>query len=201
MSTQSFQLDAKAVQNIIAKRRIIRMTDADSILKFEIQGNGNIIPVTDKSGAQVYSNTDSNLPLTKSIYNIKANSHVAMLNPRNREILKAAMTAETAGDKDEAHDLFNQYLNKIQVSFSVILNPGRNTVQFYTGQQVQGRVQLVTTENGQLLTLESVVAVRIEEAAKTPTFSLTDLMGLDDVAPTPETVFTPVEGAIGATTE
>lgn len=199
MSTQLFQLDAKAAQNIIAKRRIIRLTDADSVLKFEIQGNGNIIPVTDKSGAQVYSSSDSNLPLTKAIYNIKANSHVAMLNPRNREILREAMAAETAGEVEKAHDLFNQYLNKIQVSFSVIINPGRSVVQFYNGQMIQGRVQLITTDNGQLLTLENVVAVRIEEAAKTPTFSLSDLMGLDDKSPAAETVFTPLEGATGVT--
>jgi hypothetical protein len=200
MSTQSlasFILDAKAVQNIIAKRRIIRLTDADSVLKFEVQGNGNTIAVVDKSGAPVLSNNGTGVPLTKTIYNIKANSHVAMLNPRNREILREAMTAETAGDVDTAHAKFNEYLNKIQVSFSVIINPGRTHTQFFNGQMVQGRVQLITTDNGQLLTLENVVAVRIEEAAKTPTFSLADLMGLDDKAPDAQTVFTPLEGATG----
>jgi hypothetical protein len=199
MSTNStgFQLDAKAAQNIIAKRRIIRLTDADSVLKFEIQGNGNTIPVTDKNGAQVFSNGDSAVPLMKTIYNIKANSHVAMLNQRNRDILKAAMAAETQGDMELAHAKFNEYLNKIQVSFSVIINPGRSTAQFFNGQMVQGRVQLISTDNGQLLTLENVVAVRIEEAGKTPTFTLSDLMGLDDKAPDAQTVFTPLESATG----
>lgn len=198
MSTQNFILDAKAVQNIIAKRRIIRLTDADTVLKFEIQGTGNTIAVVDKNGAPVLSNNGTGVPLTKTIYNVKANSHVAMLNPRNRALLKEAMLAETAGETEKAHDLFNQYLNKIQVSFSVILNPGRQTAQFFNGQMVQARVQLVTTDNGQLLTLENAVAVRIDEAAKTPTFNLADLMELDAEGPSAETVFTPVESATGA---
>jgi hypothetical protein len=197
MSTQNFVLDSKAVQNIIAKRRIIRLTDAGEKLKFEIQGNGNIIAVLDKSGAPVLSNNGTGVPLMKTIYNIKANSHVAMLNPRNREILKAAHMAEQEGDTDAAHRAYNEYLNKIQVSFSVILNPGRTHTQFYNGQMVLGRVQLITTDNGQLLTLEDVVSVRIEEAAKTPTFSLADLMDLDEKGPDAQTVFTPVESATG----
>lgn len=199
MSTQSFQLSAKTTQNIIAKRKIFRVTDAKAPLKFEIQGNGNTIPMVDKNGVQVVD--QQGIPLMKTIYNTRVNSHVAMLNPRNKAILLEAMTAETAGNTELAHDKFNQYLNKIQVSFSVILNNGRKNPVFHNGDLVKGRVELVTTDNGQLLTLENntVSLVHIEEAEETSKFTLSDLMGLDSTAPTPESVFTPIEGATTTT--
>lgn len=190
MSTQtnSFQLDAKAAQNIIAKRRIFRATDAGTIFKFDIQTNGNTIPVMNKNNEHVAD--AAGLPLYKTIYNTNVNSHVAMLNPRNQAILREAMVAETAGNMELAHEKFNAYLNKVQVSFSVILNNGRTNPVFSKGDLVKGKVQLITTDNGQLLTVENVTAVRIEEAGATMSFNLNDLMGLSDAKPDAADVFT-----------
>jgi len=196
MSTQtsSFKLDAKATQKIIAKRRIFRAADAGTIFKFDIQGNGTTIPVLNKDKAQV--NDAAGLPLYKTIYNTNVNSHVAMLNPRNQAILREAMVAETAGNMELAHEKFNEYLNAVQVSFSVILNNGRTNPVFSKGDLVKGKVQLITTDNGQLLTVENVTAVRIEEASSTMSFNLSDLMGLSDEKPSAADVFTPLtEGA------
>lgn len=196
MSTQSssFRLTAASVQSIIANRAIIRTSQAGDTLRFHVQGNGNTIPVVTKDGAQVMASGTDNVPLLKTIYGLKCNSHVAMLNPRNQEILRTAYAAEAEGDEDTAHAAYNDYLNKIQVSFNVIINPGRKITSFTNGQLVEGEVALISTEKGQLLTLDNVRGVVVAKAGATPAFTLNDLMGVADEI-TPETVFTPTAGA------
>jgi hypothetical protein len=194
MSTKnSFTLTAQIVQNIIASRSIVKQQQAEigDTVRFHIQGQGFTLPVTDKTGAQVLDR-QTQQPLLKTIYGIKANSHIAMLNPLNRAILKEAMIAETAGDTEKAHTLFNQYLNKIQVSFSIVLNHGRINPVFGDKQLVEGECQLITTENGSLITMQNVRAVAVAKLAKTPEFSLSQLMDIDE-EPAADDVFTPVD--------
>lgn len=185
-NSNRLQLTAQIAQNMIASRAIVRITDVGATKRFHIRGNGNIIAVMTKDMKPVIGSDGQSL--NKVIYNIKANSHVAMLNTRNRAILTEAMKAETAGDVELAHEKFNDYLNKIQVSFSVILNPGRRNVSFYDGQLVEGEIELVTTDNGQLLTITNPRAVAIEKLSSTPAFSLADLMSVEDKQK-PEDVF------------
>lgn len=187
-------LDAKATTAIIASRAIVKSTQDGDTVRFHIQGNGNLIPVTTREGAQVMAAGTDNIPLTKTIYGVKANSHVAMLNPNNQKLLREAMQAETDGEVEEAHKLFNQYLNKIQVSFSVIHNPGRRAVQFYNQQLVEGEVRMITTENGSLITMENTRPVAVAKLAQTREFNLEDLMGLSEEGPKAEDVFTPIAG-------
>lgn len=198
-TTNSFQLTPTTVQNIIASRGIVKQQQAEigDTVRFHIQGNGFIIPVTDKTGAQVLDR-QTQQPLFKTIYGIKANSHIAMLNPLNRSILQEGMKAFSAGELEKAHTLFNQYLNKIQVSFSVILNHGRTNPTFGDKQLVEGECQLVTTENGSLITMQNVRAVAVAKLAKTPEFSLSDLMGISDEEPKAEDVFKSTEGLMNA---
>jgi hypothetical protein len=193
--TSSFQLTATSAQNIIANRAIISAKQHGETLRFHVQGNGNTIAVTTKDGAQVMANGTDNVPLFKTIYGLKCNSQVAMLNPRNKEILRGAFETEQSGDGEAAHAAYNDYLNKIQVSFSVILNPGRTNPTFTNGQLVEGEVELITTENGQLLTLNNVRPVAVAKAAATPAFTLNDLMGVA-TDPTPDDVFTGDPAAI-----
>lgn len=177
-STSSRQLDFKAVQNIIAKRKTIKVSDAKALVNCYIQSNGGTtIPVTTKDGEPVLGANGT--PLMKTIYNVAANSHVAMLNPRNREILAAAIKAESDADMVEATKLFNQYLNSIQVSFNVLLT-GTDPVTFAKDELVKGTVALITTENGQLITLEKVSAVKARELSDTPKFTLNDLLGITE---------------------
>jgi len=193
MSTKnSFTLTAQTVQNIIASRSIVKQHQAEigDTVRFHIQGQGFTLPVTDKTGAHVLDR-QTQQPLFKTIYGIKANSHIAMLNPLNRAILTEAMKAETAGDTEKAHNLFNQYLNKIQVSFSIVLNHGRINPTFSDKQLVEGECQLITTENGSLITMQNVRAVAVAKLGKTPEFSLSDLMSIDE-EPAADDVFTPV---------
>lgn len=189
-NSNSFLLTAATVQNIIASRAIVKQQQAQmgETVRFHIQGNGFTLPVTDKSGAQVLDR-QTGQPLFKTIYGVKANSHIAMMNPLNRAIITQAMKAETAGNEEEAHTLFNQYLNKIQVSFSVVLNHNRVNPTFYDKQLVEGECRLITTENGSLITMDNVRAAAVAKLGKTPEFSLADLMEISDEGPKAEDVF------------
>lgn len=193
-STTGFSagLTLSAVQNIIAKRSLIDVAQAGELVKLTIQSGGTTIAVLDKAQAPVLS--AQGLPLTKTIYNVAANSAVAMRNPRNREILATAHAAEQEGDMDTASRAYNDYLNKIQVSFSVMHNPGAVIVPFTKNELVKGIVQLITTENGQLITLDKVSAVVATTLKATTKLSLNDLLGISDT-PTAADVFTPVDGA------
>jgi hypothetical protein len=191
MSTTNFQLDCKTVQQIIGSRDRATLTDAQKgeTVKFNIQGDGFTLPVTDKTGAQV-NDQRTGQPLYKTIYGVKANSEVAMRNPQNKAIFAEAMKAETAGDMEKAHTLYNQYLNKVQISFNVIINPGRETTTFRNKQLVEGELELITTENGQLITMKNVIAAEVKRLGKTPKFSLEELMGISNEEPNPEDLFT-----------
>lgn len=187
------KLNLAAVQNIIAKRKRIEAKHAGEPVDVFIQSNGTTIAVLDKAGAPVMSG--NGLPLTKTIYNVAANSTVAMMNPRNREILATAHAAEQQGDDETAHNAYNDYLNKIQVSFSVMHNPGAVVTPFTKNQLITGVVQLITTENGQLITLEKPSVKASVKLADTAKLSLNALLGITDADPKAADVFTPVDGA------
>lgn len=186
MSTNARTLDFKAVQNIIAKRKMIRVTDDKQLVKLFVQSTiGTTIPVTTKDGEPVLQN---GIPLYKTIYNVAANSHVAMVNPQNRAILTEAMKAETAGEMVKATELYNQYLNKIQVSFNMLIT-SPNVEKFTRNDQIQGIVTVITTENGQLITLDKVKSVTARELGDSQKFSLNELLGISDETPNPEDLF------------
>jgi hypothetical protein len=196
MSTNSttLVLSAAKVRSIIASRSIVKTVQVGDTVRFHIQGNGVTIPVKTSAGAIVMAN-GTNIPLTKTIYGTKVNSQVAMMNERNRQLLKDAVAAEAAGADDfEVTKAFNTYLNKIQVSFSILHNPGRKIETFYNKQLVEAEVELITTDNGQLLTFTNVRPVKTEKLGSTPEFTLEDLMGLSADGPKAEDVFTPAEG-------
>jgi hypothetical protein len=134
---------------------------------------------------------DGVTPLNKRIYNIRANSQMAMQNKRNQDILHAAVKAEAEGKTEEASALLNDYLNKTQASFSYLLNPGTANKEFYDGQLVEGEVSQVTTDKGTTVVLENVRAVLVAKVGATPAFTLSDLLGIDDSKKAdPKDVFT-----------
>lgn len=198
MSTQNSRmlLSKSSVHSIIKSRALLKTVQVGDTVRFHIQGNGVTIPVTDRTGAQVMAQ-GTNIPLTKTIYGTKVNSQIAMMNTRNKKLLTDAIEAENLGsDEFEVTKAFNDYLNKIQVSFSVLHNPGRRVELFYNKQLVEGEVELVTTDNGQLLTFTNVRPVKTEKLGSTPEFTLEDLMGLSTDGPKAEDVFTPVTDGV-----
>lgn len=193
MSTNSRTIDFKGVQNIIAKRKMVRVTDAGSLSKVFIQSTqGTTIPVLTKEGEPVLG--QNGMPLMKTIYNVAANSQVAMLNSRNKALLEEGMKHETVGDMEKATELYNKYLNAIQVSFNMLLTSSSTPV-FGKNDLVQGVIQLITTDNGQLLTLDKVKAVVAKELGDSKKFSLNELLGIAD-KPSADEVFISGEGDV-----
>lgn len=206
MSTQtaSFRLiDQRGMMAILSKRAVLRVSDIGQTMRFHIQGNGNVVPamkwIKNADGSrtekqeQALSASDGS-PLYKRIYNVRANSQLAMQNPRNQAILAEAIALESAGDAEAASAKYNEYLNKVQVSFNVIINNNGRDKTFYDGQLAEGEVTLLTTANGQTVVLENVRVVAVAKLGAMPAFTLTDLLGAA-AEKDPNDVFTPTQGA------
>lgn len=183
------KLNKEITESIFRKRDLLRLHQVGQTVRFHVAGRGNMIPVTRKDGSQVFDAATGTIPLMKSIYNTSANSELALKNKRNLDILKGAEEAERDGDFDAASAAYNDFLNKIQVSFNVMHNPGRTPVQFYDKQLVEGEVELITTENGQMLTVTNVRAVAVEKLDKMPAITLSSLLDLGNEAPKAEDIF------------
>lgn len=154
MATQSARISSlQSVQNIINSRATITEQMEGSFQVLTVRGNGNIIPVKTKDGELVPAADGSGVMLEKRILNCVCNSGIAMKNERNQATLREAYAAEKAGNLDKAAELYNTYLNKTQVSVSVLSTSALfNKIQ--DGDQVKGKVQKITTENGSILTLD-----------------------------------------------
>ena len=163
-----------SVSNIMNKRQLVPISKiGKGAITLTIQGNGNVIDVLTKDGEQVGSITDGT-PLQKKIFNTKANSEMAMKNERNGKLLRDAIRAEKAGETTKADELYSEYLNKVQFSFSVLL-PSAVADKLSSNVEISGKVQQVTTDNGSLITLDpSTISVLAPEQLGSTSFSLPD---------------------------
>jgi hypothetical protein len=173
-------INAKAIQAIMKQRTAVpdSVAGGKKIL-LTIQGSGTKIQLVDKNGITV-ANDDGEV-IDKMIYNLRANSEVAMKNPANREFLMAGIRAEKAGEMEEADKQFSTYLNKVQMSFSLLL-PSAVAGKLADGVEISARVEKITTDNGSLLTIDpkSISIVEPEVLGKT-TFNLDDIFASMDV--------------------
>jgi hypothetical protein len=172
------QLNAKAVQVIMKQRGLVQEAQAGKKkVLLTVQGNGVIVDVKDKEGAFVQSVTEPGTVFRKMIFNVKANSDLAMRNPLNTAILKDAVLAERAGEAEKAHELYNSYLNKVQVSFSIPL-PSKLEDKLSDGVEISARVEKITTDNGSLLTIDpKTISIVEPDALGKTTFDLDALLG------------------------
>lgn len=177
MSTQNtIRFDSKKALSFLRSRQTINQALVGHLISTTITGNGTLVDATDAEGKVIMVDGQ---PLKKIIYNTKLNSSVAMENPRNKQILVDAMAAEKAGNFDEASDKFRDFLNAVQVSFSVWASSSR---QFNQGQPVAGTVSMVTTPKGSLLKLDNVYAPQAQAAAATTVGSIDDLLSFGNDA-------------------
>jgi hypothetical protein len=185
-------LNGKAVQGIMNKRSLVTIGQKGKRIALIIQGNGTIVDVKNAKGELVMQAGNEDVVLQKLIFNCKANSQVAMQNARNRQMLKDAIAAEKAGDSELADKLYNDYLNKVQFSASLLL-PNTLRDRIMHGAEVVGIVEEITTEKGSILTFEAgSLAIQEPERVGKTTFSLDDAFAADtdddeddDVEPTP----------------
>lgn len=180
MSTQTQRLlTSNSVKSIMAKRDLVHDTKIGKKVILTIQGDGNIVDVLDKEKNPVTSTIPGyeGTVLQKRIFNLKANSSIAMQNQRTRQLFIDGCVAEKQGDVEGASELFNEYLNRCQLSFGVLL-PSAVVDQLGNGVDVAAKVIGVTTENGSLLTIDpSTISVQAPEVLEAGTsFDMSDFV-------------------------
>lgn len=162
------QIDSKAAIAILNKRITVTPADAGSSLQLSIQGSGQFLAKGHKytvAGAERENGFD------RTIYNVRASSSLLMV--LNKPLFTEALKAESTGDAQGAHDLFNAYLNATQLSFSVIMPSSR---VFHTGDDIKARITSVVSQAGVTsLQLDDVsyVAPKVKLATK---FEISDLI-------------------------
>lgn len=181
MSTNSNNrpLTSASVRSIMTKRDVAAAAHVGKKVVFTIQGDGNVIDVLNKAGETVTSTIAGyeGTVLQKRIFNLKANSQLAMTNARTRQFMIDGLAAEKAGKAAQASELFNQYLNACQLSFGVLL-PSAIVDQLSNGVDIAAKVIQVDTENGSLLTIDpSTISVKAPEYLESGTsFNIDDFL-------------------------
>lgn len=164
-------LDAERTIQIINSRITVKPTDVGSTLLFTIQGDPTFLQQGHKYSV---AGEERENQFDRYIYNVRASSALAMTSAEGKKLFTDAMKAESDGDVQKAHELFNAYLNFVQLSFSVISN-GR-TQPMHRGDDVKARViEAVSKAGNRSIQLEDVFYVAPKTAAKA-TFSVTDLI-------------------------
>jgi hypothetical protein len=178
--TSSMKFTSKSVTGIMRKRTLVPETLVGKKVVLTIRGNGTTVDVKDKEGNYVQSVVQAGTVFQKVIFNTESNSGIAMASARNKQILQEALAAERLGNADEASDLFQDFLNAVQLSFSV------PTTSSLIGKlsdriDISARVIKVTTENGSLLTIDPTsIAIKEPETLAPVDFDLSNYMGGDE---------------------
>ena len=194
MNTTQRSMTSTSVKAIMQKRSTIPTDAVGKRVKFLIQGDGNVIDVKDKEGKLVMSTIPGfeGTVLQKKIFNLRANSLLAMQNERTRSYILDGLKAEKAGgtislERDgkptdvTASELFNDYLNATQMSFGVLL-PSNIAEKLASGVEIAATVVRVDTDNGSLLTIDpSTLSIVEPESYGTTVFNLDDFTA--DAAP------------------
>lgn len=179
MSTTTQRKRTQAgVKGIMTKRILVPANAVGKRVKFLVQGNGNIVDVKNREGELVTSTIPGyeGTVLQKKIFNLRANSAVAMSNTRNRQYLIDALKAEKAGDQEKANELFGEYLNATQMSFGILL-PSAIADKLSAGVEIAATVTEVTTENGSLLTIDpSTISIVEPEVYGSTSFDMNDFI-------------------------
>jgi len=170
-TTNNIVIDATRAVAIINSRLPINRTHINCQVQLQVQGNG-----TYQSAAEQAVRTPGRSQyFDQYIYNLKANSTEAMGRKENKELLKKAMEAEAAGNTDEAGKLFNDYLNAVQVSFSLITRPGVRKLE--DGDMVTCVVEEVDTKAGHKALAVNNIRYKAPVAVEKMKFNITDLLG------------------------
>lgn len=180
MSTQRL-LTFSALVSIMTKRVLFTANMLNRKVIATIVGDGNVIDVKDKAGNLVQS-ADGSGTLQKRIFNLNATSELQRSNPLNVALLQRIKALHTAGPdgkpvclpgkEQEAHDLINEYLNKTQISFSVLSGTSHfDSGDLQNGAEISAKLVEVTTDKGSLWTMEpSTLSVAEPIVASTASF-------------------------------
>jgi hypothetical protein len=164
-------MNKSSVKAIMNKRYLLETAAVGKKRLFTILGNGTKIDVKNSEGVLVQSVVEPGTVFQKVIFNLNAVSEIAMSNVRNHEYAAKGLAAERVGDYEAASKHFTDYLNVMQVSFSVATT---NKILDGLGDNVdiEARVTRIDTDNGSILTIdETSIRVIKAEGLKKVTFA------------------------------
>jgi hypothetical protein len=174
-SSDARVVDTALFMAILNKRITLKPANAGEQHTLTIQGNPQFLTAgyqyPDPSGTGMLENKFS-----RTIYNVRANSALKMADKANRALLSEAIKAESAGDMVTATELFNDYLNAVQLSFSVIERPG--ALKLSKGNQVIATVDVIDTKAGARAIVLNDVSLKPAIVAAPTKFDLSDLIDL-----------------------
>lgn len=169
MAQTTLTIDSKTAQSIANSRKTLTPQHVGQQVLLQIVGNGNFLSAAE----QETQNPGQKAYFDKYIYNFKANSLEAIQRPESKKLLKEAFVAESEGNTEEAHKLFNEWLNAIQVSFNVIADRGH---RFQDGDMATCVVEESDTKTGHKAIVVNNVRYKAPAAVAAVKFDLTSLM-------------------------
>lgn len=185
-------LNKASVVSIMNKRAKITEQHIGKKVLLTIMGNGTVVDVKNKAGEHVQSVVEPGTVFQTKIFNLQANSSIAMSNPLFKTLSAEGVAAEKAGNFTLASEKFTEFLNKTQISFNI---PTSSSVtdKLVDRVDISARIIKITTENGSLLTIDpSTISIMAPELVSTTSFSFDEE---EEDAPenseTPETVVAP----------
>lgn len=175
-------INMASVKSIMNRRVLIVNSMIGKRVRMFIQGDGTVLDAKHKDGSYVLSTVagQEGTVLQKRIFNLQANAQAAMTTPLNREALKRGIDAEKAGDMEKAHEAYNEYLNRCQLTFGILL-PNPTADKLGHGVEIAATIQQVTTDNGSLLTIDpSTISIVEPEVAGSTVFNVDDIFNMGD---------------------
>lgn len=167
-------IDQSAFMAILNSRKTIARTHIGLQVLLAVQGTGTFLP---KGHKYTVNGKERENEFDRTIYNLRANSQISMQRDENRKLVADAMKAESAGDVDKATELYNQYLNNVQVSFSVVERGGTSR-QFASGDMVTAVVaESTNVDTGSTQLVVNDVRYKAPATIESAKFDITELVG------------------------
>jgi hypothetical protein len=166
-----------------AKRELTQEEVKSGVRKlFTVKGNGTIVDVMTSGGDYVMSADGSGELLRKKIFNTDYLSPSGLNSPNAKEYLAEAVSHEVVGNKQEAANYYNAFLNAVSLTFSVLSNSKLFNGGIANGDQIAGNLQAIETPNGTLVTIDPK-SITVKQVVANPTTSIDPfarLIGMTD---------------------
>lgn len=120
--------------NIMNSRKTVELSNVNASMKLKVSGTPKYGWYNDTLGKNV------------DIYSLNANKATVLDSEWFADTLAEAVALEAAGDTKKAGELFDELLNKAQMSFNIINDKG-TAERFVKNQPVIGTIELVEVDD------------------------------------------------------
>lgn len=111
-------------------------------------------PFLDKSGEQIYQSFPPYNAIKMKLVFCNTNSEPETLKTKTRQLIVKALEAERNENFKKADQLFKEYLDKVQLRFSLLSNNKLfDTIQ--VGDEIVGKAEHISYDNYDFLTIDS----------------------------------------------